>query len=399
MSCGVVLVVLLLLASRPGLAGSSGPGPTRSLADPDPAVPQGEAVDVAVLWDHLRSLKDLVLRLSEQAVAQRLVLRSMETRVQDQQLMSLEHSERIRGLETLQVQVNATRDQMLGLSRSWSRIDDLEEQNSAQDARLEAQEAQVDHLENKNTELGGELPFLEMRLRASESTLEQLRRRNAAQETERVSMAARLTTGESQREALESRLEAEEAALKTLKTESSGVDAWAGVLSQLWVELHTNTSVMASQMDRTERRLDQWMSQNQDPTRVAFAAGLSDSGAVGPFGAETTLVFSKTLTNIGQAYNQTTGIFRAPVRGLYCFLFTVADFLKGYRGVYLYRNAQQVLFSLELNGHGGYASSSTAVPLLLESGDTVCLRLPGSYRLYDDNRNFSLFSGFLLFPL
>ena len=93
------------------------------------------------------------------------------------------------------------------------------------------------------------------------------------------------------------------------------------------------------------------------------------------------------------------GIFRAPVRGLYCFLFTVADFLKGYRGVYLYRNDQHVLFSLELNDHGGYASSSAAAPLLLEAGDTVSLHLPGSYRLYDDNRNFSLFSGFLLFPL
>ena len=87
------------------------------------------------------------------------------------------------------------------------------------------------------------------------------------------------------------------------------------------------------------------------------------------------------------------------MRGLYCFLFTVADFLKGYRGVYLYRNDQHVLFSLELNDHGGYASSSAAAPLLLEAGDTVSLHLPGSYRLYDDNRNFSLFSGFLLFPL
>uniref|UniRef100_A0A8C5BYZ6 C1q domain-containing protein n=2 Tax=Gadus morhua TaxID=8049 RepID=A0A8C5BYZ6_GADMO len=156
---------------------------------------------------------------------------------------------------------------------------------------------------------------------------------------------------------------------------------------------------MEIQTDRTERRLDQWMSQNRERPRVAFSAGLSDSGAIGPFGMETTLVFTKTLTNVGQAYNQTTGIFRAPLRGLYCFLFTVADFLKGYRGVYLYRNEERVLFSLELNGHGGYASSSAATPLLLEAGETVSLRLPGSYRLYDDNRNFSLFSGFLLFPL
>ena len=133
MSCVVLLVVLLLLASGPGLAGSSVPGQTQPLPDPDPVVVQGGdggAVDVLVLWDHLKGLKDLVLRLTEQTVAQRLVLRSLETRVQDQQLTSRETSERIRGLETRQVQVNLTQDQVLGLTRSLSRIDDLEEQNS-----------------------------------------------------------------------------------------------------------------------------------------------------------------------------------------------------------------------------------------------------------------------------
>ncbi|KAK0140670.1 hypothetical protein N1851_022340 [Merluccius polli] len=43
------------------------------------------------------------------------------------------------------------------------------------------------------------------------------------QEAELVAMATRLAAGESQREALESRLDAEEAALETLKTESSGI--------------------------------------------------------------------------------------------------------------------------------------------------------------------------------
>ncbi|CAL8273896.1 unnamed protein product [Merluccius merluccius] len=465
---GVVLpVVLLLLGSAPGLARSSGPGLTWALADPDSAVHQGEAVDVSALWDHLHSLKEMVLRLSQQAVDQRLTLRSMETRVQDQQIKFQKHSEQIQGLETLQVQLNTTRDQLLGLT--WSRTDDLEQQNSAQDAqllaletRMEAREAEVDDLKNKNTvlsaELLGELPFLKTRLRASESTLEQQRRRNAvfpvvrpgdgtgapggselaelqtrmgscsaqlevlqnqsrdtlvSMESRLLSMETRLVSAEMSldsapiqveppmaentdqksmlsalevqmnasaiwTEAMESRARSNETTLLELQKQVSGVDARAGVLSRLWAELHTNTT---------------------DPTRVAFSAGLTDSGAVGPFADETTLVYSKTLTNIGQAYNQTTGIFSAPVRGLYCFLFTVADFLNGYRGVYLYRNAQRVFFSLELNAHGGYASSSTGVPLLLEAGDNVYLRLPGSYRLYDDNRNFSLFSGFLLFPL
>ncbi|KAG7277772.1 hypothetical protein CRUP_023060 [Coryphaenoides rupestris] len=494
------------LARSSGPVGPPGPGLPESMLERPPGVPQGEGDSGSVL---LQGLKDLVLRLSQRVVDQRLAVRSLETRVRDQQLRSLEYAERIQGLETLQVQVNTTQDRLLGLSRSSSRIEDLEGQNSAQEARLsvletrlEVQEAEVDHLKKKNTELAEKLPFLETRLRASESTLEQLRRSNAVLATRMCSMENQMDDLRRQRsvfrpgdgsgapgggselavlqtqmdscsaqlevlqtlskdqkstlsrsnetallelqkkvsdytswllrvetrvnisqsllehlktqqntdleargsaasrqleelqkltKALESRLAAEEATLETLKTESSGVD----VLSRLWAELHANTTVMESKMQRWDR----WMSQNQDPTRVAFSAGLTNSGAVGPFNDETTLVFSKTLTNIGQAYNQTTGVFRAPVRGLYCFLFTVADFLKGYRGVYLYRNTQRLLFSLELNAHGGYASSSAATPLSLEAGDRVYLRLPGSYRLYDDNRRFSLFSGFLLFAL
>uniref|UniRef100_A0A3B4Z9F3 C1q domain-containing protein n=1 Tax=Stegastes partitus TaxID=144197 RepID=A0A3B4Z9F3_9TELE len=123
--------------------------------------------------------------------------------------------------------------------------------------------------------------------------------------------------------------------------------------------------------------------------KVAFSAGLTDSGSVGPFDEETTLIFSKTITNIGRAYDQTAGVFTAPVRGVYFFSFTAADYLKGYMGLYLYWNNQPVVFNLELNDHGGYASTSNAVALQLEEGDRIRLSLPASYRLYDDNRNFS----------
>lgn len=40
---------------------------------------------------------------------------------------------------------------------------------------------------------------------------------------------------------------------------------------------------------------------------MAFSAGLTDSGSVGPFDEETTLIFSKIITNVGGAYNQSAG--------------------------------------------------------------------------------------------
>uniref|UniRef100_A0A3Q2QBX3 C1q domain-containing protein n=1 Tax=Fundulus heteroclitus TaxID=8078 RepID=A0A3Q2QBX3_FUNHE len=133
--------------------------------------------------------------------------------------------------------------------------------------------------------------------------------------------------------------------------------------------------------------------------KVAFSAGLTDSGIVGPFDKETTLTFTKIIANIGQGYNSSAGVFTAPVRGLYFFSFTAADYLKGYMGLYLYRNDEPIIFSLELNDHGGYASITSALALQLDEGDRVRVALPASYRLYDDSRNFSVFSGFLLFPV
>lgn len=100
-----------------------------------------------------------------------------------------------------------------------------------------------------------------------------------------------------------------------------------------------------------------------------------------------------------KALCSSSGEFTAPVRGVYFFSFAAADYLKGYMGLYLYKNNQPIIFNLDLNDHGGYNSMSNAVALQLEEGDRVRLSLPASYRLYDDSRNFSVFSGFLLFQL
>uniref|UniRef100_A0A3B4V6A2 C1q domain-containing protein n=1 Tax=Seriola dumerili TaxID=41447 RepID=A0A3B4V6A2_SERDU len=190
--------------------------------------------------------------------------------------------------------------------------------------------------------------------------------------------SSRLDTAESRSTELEVRLRVGEKQLEHLDTESTG---------------------LSLRLNVTDDRLQQIINSNSDELKVAFSAGLTDSGSVGPFDEETTLIFSKTISNVGRAYNQTAGVFTAPVRGVYFFCYTAADYLKGYMGLYLYRNDQPVIFNLDLNDHGGYASTSNSVALQLEEGDRVRLSLPASYRLYDDSRNFSLFSGFLLFPL
>ncbi|XP_061156931.1 uncharacterized protein LOC133169067 isoform X13 [Syngnathus typhle] len=216
--------------------------------------------------------------------------------------------------------------------------------------------------------------------------------------------------------ALDRRLNVSDKFQEQLKTESR---AWTTHLSNVEFQLtHNidNTEVLLRRLNMNGQKinnlkettkdlmsrlhvLEQHGTQTSGETKVAFAAALTDSGSVGPFDQETTLIFSKVFTNIGRAYDETSGVFTAPVDAIYVFSFTAADFLKGYMGVTLYRNQQPIVSSLDLNDHGGYASATNGALIPLEAGDRVRLSLPASYRLYDDTRSFSVFSGFLLFQV
>ncbi|XP_041922931.1 uncharacterized protein LOC121687862 isoform X1 [Alosa sapidissima] len=133
--------------------------------------------------------------------------------------------------------------------------------------------------------------------------------------------------------------------------------------------------------------------------KVAFSAGLGlvdiQAGIT-----DLNLVFTRIITNVGQAYSDTTGFFTAPVRGVYYFRFTVMDLLNSHwMAIILYRNGERIMFLNEhdTDGHATYLSSG--VTLQLEVGDTVNMGLPASRRLLSRKDNHSTFSGFLLFPL
>uniref|UniRef100_A0A8B9K6W0 C1q domain-containing protein n=1 Tax=Astyanax mexicanus TaxID=7994 RepID=A0A8B9K6W0_ASTMX len=135
-------------------------------------------------------------------------------------------------------------------------------------------------------------------------------------------------------------------------------------------------------------------------TKVAFSAGLP-VGQMGPFNTETTLIYSKVLTNVGGAYNQYTGIFTAPVRGVYYIRFTAAAYnSNSYNmGLHLYKNNQHLLHLGEYDSDGRARHVSCGLALELEAGDTVYTRLLANYSLYDDALLRNTFSGFLLFSM
>ncbi|KAF7700911.1 hypothetical protein HF521_002076 [Silurus meridionalis] len=135
-----------------------------------------------------------------------------------------------------------------------------------------------------------------------------------------------------------------------------------------------------------------------DRTKLAFSVGSGIQGTYGPFNTEVTLSFTNVLTNVGNAYSSHTGIFKAPVRGVYHFSVSVFGNSDTYVEAYLMKNVQRI-FGLSESPKGSNMSISRAINLLLEKGDEIYLRLRAGCQIYDDGQTYNTFSGFLLFPM
>uniref|UniRef100_A0A3Q2DNB3 C1q domain-containing protein n=1 Tax=Cyprinodon variegatus TaxID=28743 RepID=A0A3Q2DNB3_CYPVA len=138
-----------------------------------------------------------------------------------------------------------------------------------------------------------------------------------------------------------------------------------------------------------------------DQHRLAFSASLLASGSanIGPFNTHIILVFRHIVTNIGNAYNPNTGMFTAPVKGVYHFEFhtygpgnpekpTTAA---------LFKNEQQILatYEFQINGH----TASNSCTLLLHVGDVVFLCMWANSIIRDTPSHHTTFSGHLLFTM
>ncbi|XP_059210104.1 complement C1q-like protein 2 [Centropristis striata] len=136
---------------------------------------------------------------------------------------------------------------------------------------------------------------------------------------------------------------------------------------------------------------------NKERTTVVFTAAVGGGDvAFGPFKTETTLIYKTVKTNIGNAYNPSTGIFTAPVSGVY--YFTIFYHAGGESRVHLnvYKNNEHILLTSDHPSDSDTADNGgNAAFLQLQSRDQVYVRMGNNSHVWGHDSH-TTFSGFLV---
>ncbi|KAG7462150.1 hypothetical protein MATL_G00199880 [Megalops atlanticus] len=145
--------------------------------------------------------------------------------------------------------------------------------------------------------------------------------------------------------------------------------------SALLQDLRRQNTALEGRLNTTERLLEELKS--KDRPSVAFSASLVQSGETfrGPFSSDTTLVYKNVFTNIGKAYCPNTGVFTAPLRGVYYFSFSTFGYGSQLSGAVLVKNGQRVVSSYDHKSSDSSDGAGNAAVLQLEAGEQVHMHL------------------------
>ncbi|XP_067308503.1 complement component 1, q subcomponent-like 4 like [Pseudorasbora parva] len=170
-------------------------------------------------------------------------------------------------------------------------------------------------------------------------------------------------------------------------------------LEEVLTKVLSENEALKTLVQESQNKLDTVQKENE-AKKIAFSAGLlaSGTGKTGPVDAMKILEYKKVFSNVGSAYDSNTGIFTAPIKGVYYFRFYAHCHGGITMAVSLLKNGetQCSVFAWKPSSNG---NGSNGVVLTLEIGDQIYTQLWKNTWVYDDPASYTSFSGFLIFPL
>ncbi|XP_044039183.1 complement C1q-like protein 4 [Siniperca chuatsi] len=133
--------------------------------------------------------------------------------------------------------------------------------------------------------------------------------------------------------------------------------------------------------------------------KVMFTAVADHGGEYGPFSTDRTLIFNRVITNSGDAYNPTSGIFVAPYAAVYYFTFFYHAGGARKSALSLIKSNNVIVKTSDDSADFDTDKNAGNVAFLhLKAGEEVSVRLPAHSRVWAAGSTTS-FSGFLVTQL
>ncbi|XP_056318614.1 cerebellin 11 [Danio aesculapii] len=167
-------------------------------------------------------------------------------------------------------------------------------------------------------------------------------------------------------------------------------------------ELKTDLIAAKNELQEQKSLVQDLRKQIKESPKVAFTVSMSEteSASRGPYTTETKLIFDKVLTNVGDAYNPATGVFTAPVKGVYYFRYSGSAFSTHDMGLSIFKGTKRFVSSYEYNSSDRNDQMSNGAVMELDVGEQVYMNLWIRSWIFVDRRyNYSTFTGYLLYPL
>nr|XP_034332672.1 uncharacterized protein LOC117691218 [Crassostrea gigas] len=170
-------------------------------------------------------------------------------------------------------------------------------------------------------------------------------------------------------------------------------------------DFHNTTRTMKADIDQFQT--DQWRlsasvsylelfrnnqtkcDQNQE---VAFTASVTSSSTTWNSG---TLIFDVVITNTGNGYNPSTGVFTSPISGTYVFYVSAVEYSAQHLVIDIVLNSVSKVKAL-CDNSASYQTGTNMVVLELQKGDSVWVRHYGGKGYYTHSVPLTTFSGYLI---